>query len=115
MEALGPYIRSLRGERDLSLREFAKQIGYTPAFVSDVELGRRHPSDEVLAEMARVLKVDIKDLKARDTRAPIEDIKNITQADPKYALAFRTVIEKKISADDLIELLERSKKTRPPK
>jgi hypothetical protein len=69
----------------------------------------------VLAEMARVLKVDIKDLKARDTRAPIEDIKNITQADPKYALAFRTVIEKKISADDLIELLERSKKTRPPK
>ena len=60
MEGIGPYIRKRRDELDLSLREFAKKLDCSPAFISDIELGRRHPSDEVLVEMARVLKVKVR-------------------------------------------------------
>jgi len=105
MEGIGPYIRKRRDELDLSLRELAKKLDCSPAFISDIELGRRHPSDKVLIEMARVLKVKAEDLRGMDIRAPIDEIKRITQDDPTFALAFRTVINKKISATELLEFV----------
>jgi transcriptional regulator with XRE-family HTH domain len=108
MEGIGPYIRRRRDELDLSLRELAKKLDCSPAFISDIELGRRHPSDKVLTEMARVLKVKVEELRAMDVRAPIDDIKRITQNDPTFALAFRTVIDKKITADELLEFVKKT-------
>jgi len=107
MEGIGPYIRRRRDELDMSLREFAKKLDCSPAFISDIELGRRHPSDKVLSEMARVLKVKVEELRGMDVRAPIDEIKRITQDDPTFALAFRTVIDKKISADELLEFVKK--------
>jgi transcriptional regulator with XRE-family HTH domain len=107
METLGAFIRRVRDEQDMSLREFARNIGCTPPFVSDIEHGRRYPSDEVLAEIARVLAVPQEELRKRDMRAPIEDIKRVTQSDPKFAMAFRTVIDKKISAEELLKWAEK--------
>jgi transcriptional regulator with XRE-family HTH domain len=107
MEGIGPYIRKRRDELDLSLREFAKKLDCSPAFISDIELGRRHPSDEVLVEMARVLKVKVEELRAMDVRAPIDAIKRITLDDPTFALALRSVIDKKITADELLEFVKK--------
>jgi len=107
MEGIGPYIRKRRDELDLSLQEFAKKLDCSPAFISDIELGRRHPSEEVLAEMARVLKVKAEELRAMDVRAPIDDIKRITLDDPTFALAFRGVIDKKITANELLEFVKK--------
>ena len=107
MEGIGPYIRKRRDELDLSLREFAKKLDCSPAFISDIELGRRYPSDEVLNEMARVLRVKVEELRAMDVRAPIGDIKRITLNDPTFALAFRSVIDKKITADELLEFVKK--------
>ena len=118
MQGLGAYIRQLRDERDLSLREFAKKLDVSAPFVSDIELGRRHPSDEVLAKIAEVLGVRIEDLRAHDTRPPIDEIKRLTQSNPKFALAFRTMIDKKITAEDLLEFAEHKevqKSTKKPK
>ena len=118
MEGLGACIRRLRDALDMSLREFAKRLECSPAFISDIELGRRHPSEKVLVDMARVLGVKVDDLRAQDIRAPIDEIKRITQRDPKFALAFRTMIDKKISADDLLDLANRkqaAKQTKPKK
>ena len=106
MEGLGPYMRRRRDELDISLRELAKRLDCSPAFISDIELGRRYPSEKVLADIARVLKVKVEELRALDVRAPIDDIKRITHNDPTFALAFRTVIDKKITADELLELLK---------
>src|SRR5689334_19632692 len=106
MEGIGPFIRRRRDELDLSLRELAKKLDCSPAFVSDIELGRRHPSDKVLVEIARVLKVKVEELREMDVRAPIDEIKRITHDDPTFALAFRTVIDKKISADELLEFVK---------
>jgi transcriptional regulator with XRE-family HTH domain len=107
MEGIGPYIRRRRDELDLSLRELAKRLDCSPAFISDIELGRRHPSDKLLAEIARVLKVKIEELREMDVRPPIDEIKRVTQNDPTFALAFRTVINKKISADELLEFVRK--------
>jgi len=115
MEGLGAFIRRLRDEKDISLREFAKQLECSAAFVSDVELGRRHPSEEVLINIARLLGTTVEELRAHDTRPPIEEIKRITESDPKFALAFRTVIDKKISADELLELARRKESKGPSK
>jgi len=101
-------MRRRRDELDISLRELAKRLDCSPAFISDIELGRRYPSEKVLTDIARVLKVKVEELRALDVRAPIDDIKRITLNDPTFALAFRTVIDKKISADELLELLKQN-------
>lgn len=99
-------MRRRRDELDISLRELAKRLDCSPAFISDIELGRRYPSEKVLADIARALKVKVEELRALDVRAPIDDIKRITLNDPTFALAFRTVIDRKITADELLEMLK---------
>ena len=106
MEGIGPFIRRRRDELDLSLRELAKKLDCSPAFISDIELGRRHPSDKVLAEIARILKVKIEELREMDVRPPIEEIKRAALDDPTFALAFRTMLDKKISAGELLEFVK---------
>lgn len=107
MEGIGPFIRKRRDELDLSLRELAKRLDCSPAFISDIELGRRHPSDKVLVEIAKILKVKVEELRKMDVRAPIDEIKRVTQNDPTFALAFRTVLDKNISANDLLEFVRK--------
>lgn len=107
MEGIGPFIRKRRDELDLSLRELAKKLDCSPAFISDIELGRRHPSDKVLVEIAKILKVKVEELRNMDVRAPIDEIKRVTQNDPTFALAFRTVLDKNISADELLEFVRK--------
>jgi transcriptional regulator with XRE-family HTH domain len=106
MDGIGPFIRKRRDELDLSLRELAKKLDCSPAFISDIELGRRHPSDKVLIEIAKILKVKADDLRKMDVRPPIDEIKRVTQDDPTFALAFRTVIDKNIKADELLNWLK---------
>ena len=115
MEGIGPYIRRRRDELDISLREFAKKLDCSPAFISDIELGRRHPSDKVLSEMARVLKVKVEELREMDVRAPIDEIKRITQNDPTFALAFRSVIDKNITANELLEFVKKTENAKQTK
>ena len=91
------------------------ELDCSPAFISDIELGRRHPSEKVLAGIARVLEVKVEKLQAMDERAPIEDIKRLTQGDPRFALAFRAIIDKKVSADELLALANQKRDERQTK
>lgn len=113
--SLGAYIRELRDKRDLSLREFAKKLGCSAAFVSDIELGRRYPSEKNLADIATLLGVGVDDLRARDVRPPLEEIKQLTASDPRYAFAFRTVVERKVSPEALLKFAEKEAKKGSPK
>ena len=108
MKTLGQRIRELREAKDLSLREFGKQLGsLSAAFLSDVELGRRHPSDSVLAEMARCLGTTVNDLKKHDSRPPVEELKRLSRADPAFGFAFRKLVDKDVSPEDLLKFLEK--------
>jgi transcriptional regulator with XRE-family HTH domain len=113
MKTLGERIRELRAERDLSLRELADKLGgMSAAFLSDVELGRRYPSEKVLADMARVLGVATEELKKHDARPAVEDLKRLATANPAYGLAFRRIIDKGMTADELMRKLEGKKANR---
>ena len=110
MKTLGERIRELREQKDISLREFAKKLDISAAFLSDVELNRRFPSEEVLAKIAKHLNEPVEDLKAFDTRAPMEELKRITASNPLMGVALRRVVEKNVSASDLIDLLKKVEK-----
>jgi transcriptional regulator with XRE-family HTH domain len=104
MMTLGQRIRELRDKHDISLREFAKKLGCSAAYWSDVELGRRYASEEMLKDAARILKTSFLDLKAYDTRPPLEEVKRATAEDPRYAIALRKVIDSKVSPEELLKL-----------
>jgi transcriptional regulator with XRE-family HTH domain len=53
--SLGQRLHELRDSADLSLRELAKKVGISGPFLSDIELGRRFPSEEILAKLASAL------------------------------------------------------------
>jgi transcriptional regulator with XRE-family HTH domain len=107
--SLGQRLRELRDGADLSLRELAKRSGISSPFLSDIELGRRFPSEEILGRLAAALNVPLEDLKKYDNRAPIADLKRLMDSDPKLGFAFRTAVEKvksgELTADELIAKL----------
>jgi transcriptional regulator with XRE-family HTH domain len=116
MLTLGERIRQLRDERDMSLRELAKLVGLSAAFLSDVELSRRYPSDKHLAALAKVLATSVEDLKQYDTRPPISDIRRMTISNPEFGFAFRQIIDKKVKPQELLKFIrERSKEQKPNK
>jgi transcriptional regulator with XRE-family HTH domain len=110
LKPLGERIRELREEHDLSLREFAARLGgMSAAFLSDVELGRRYPSDKVLAAMARVLGTTVSDLRKHDTRPPVEDLKRMAAANPAYGLALRRIVDRRVTPEELTKLAEKER------
>lgn len=107
-KTLGNRIRELREAKDLSLREFARKLkDVSAAHVSDIELGRRFPSDDLLAKMAEALGVPFAQLKSYDSRPPVEDLKRIAEADPAFGFALRKLVDKKVSAEEIIELAKK--------
>jgi transcriptional regulator with XRE-family HTH domain len=107
-KSLGERIRELREQKDLSLREFGKKLGgKSAAFLSDVELGRRHPSEEVLGEMARILATTLVDLKSYDTRPAVEELKRRVSQNPALGFALRKALEKDVSDEALIRTLQK--------
>jgi transcriptional regulator with XRE-family HTH domain len=66
--ALGRRVRHERQDRHLSVRGFARQVGVSAPFVTDIEAGRRWPSPATLARIAHVLGVPLAELEALDTR-----------------------------------------------
>jgi transcriptional regulator with XRE-family HTH domain len=102
METLGTFIRRTRDEKDISLREFARRVGVSAAFASDIELGRRFPSDDMLEKIAEVLDSELTTLRRLDTRAPVDDLKRMSETDPTFGIAFRTLIERKVDPQELL-------------
>ena len=100
----------MREQKDLSLRELAAKLGISAAFLSDIELGRRYPSEKVLQDIARFLGITVEDLQKYDTRAPLEGLKRLASSNPTYGLAFRTIVDKKIDPDDLLKWAEKKGK-----
>ena len=76
-QTLGGKLRQLREAADLSLRDLAKAAGVSAPFLSDIELGKRFPSDEILGRLAHRLKVPVKELKELDNRESLNDLRRI--------------------------------------
>src|SRR5215471_11121157 len=92
-KTLGQHLRDLREKNDLSLRELARKTAVSAAFLSDVELGRRHPSPKVLIALAKALRTTPENLSKYDTRPPLDELRRLAAADPIFALALRQFAE----------------------
>ena len=114
MHSLGEVIRNLREKTDLSLRALAKKADISPPFLSDIETGKRYPSDETLQSLAKTLKVSIEHLKKYDHRESASDLRRIIANNPRIGLAFRSTVEGlktgKITAEQLERLLNQQNK-----
>lgn len=115
MKTLGQKIRELREVKDLSLRELAKRLQVSAPFISDIELGRRYPSDKLFEAIAKELDISVEELRTYDTRPPVEGLKRLTNTNPQYAVAFRQVIDKNISPEDIIKFAEQKAKNKRKK
>jgi transcriptional regulator with XRE-family HTH domain len=111
---LGELIRDLRETAKLSLRALARSVDVSAPFLSDVELGRRYPSDEVLGKVANALKVSVEQLKQHDHREAVSELKKLIAGNPSLGFAFRTALENvkvgKITTAQLAESLRRTKR-----
>jgi len=59
---VGEFIRSQRSAAQVSLRELARTAGVSNPYLSQVERGLRKPSAEILAQIARGLKISAETL-----------------------------------------------------
>lgn len=59
IHGLGPEIRRLRGERNLTAAALARDVGVSPSLISQIERGVTSPSIEVLWAIARALDVSM--------------------------------------------------------
>jgi transcriptional regulator with XRE-family HTH domain len=107
MKTLGQHIRELRDKKDLSLRDLAEKLDCSAAFLSDIELGKRFPSSEMLTKIAKALSVKRDDLEKYDIRSDIEEFKKNSQSNPNYAFAFRKMVDKNISPEEVLEMLKK--------
>ena len=57
--AFGKFIEERRKALGLTLRGFASELDIAPAYMSDIEKGRRYPPDKKLDEIAKILMLDL--------------------------------------------------------
>lgn len=90
--SMGQRLRELRERAGLSLREVAKAAKISPAFLSDVELGRRFPGNEKLALIAQKIKASADDLKKHDHRSALADLKRLAEGSPSLGAAVSVLV-----------------------
>ncbi len=109
----GEKIKELRNKLGISLRELARRAKISAPFLSDIELGRRYPSDEVIAPLAKELKVSVEELKQHDARSSLSELKRMVHDDPSWGVAFRKIAEHgkagKLTPSEIIKKLTENK------
>lgn len=100
MNTIGSQIRARRDSLGISLRELAKRIGISPPFLSDIERGRRMPSQERLAVIGGILNFKPHELAAYDFRGDLELFKSDLEREPELASAFVSAMRASIRRGD---------------
>jgi transcriptional regulator with XRE-family HTH domain len=103
-ETLGEVLRIARVGADLTLREMTAKLKITPSYLSDIENDRRVPSEEVLGQVASLLKLDIDDLMAMAGRVG-EQAERYMKRHPTAGVLFRRISDKGLEEEQLKDLL----------
>lgn len=113
---MGQRLRELRERAGLSLREVAKAAKVSAPFLSDVELGRRFPTNETLALIAQKLGASAVDLKKHDHRSALADLKRLAEGNPSLGAAVRALVDEvqsgNLTPDELAAMLRRVRNTK---
>lgn len=106
-ETLGDRIRTGRARKRLTLRLAADAVKRSPSFLSDVENGRRAPSEDLLADLAALLELDLDDLMAAAGKLPT-DVSDYLRSTPEAGRLFRTLSSRRVDTDGLRKLIEQA-------
>lgn len=117
----GEYVKAKRLEKDVNLRKLAEILGIVPAYMSDIEKGRRYPPDrEKIYKIAEALSLtedetnemfDLAALAKENSISP--DLPEYIMGTEKARVALRMARDINASDDDwmkVIELLEEQEK-----
>jgi transcriptional regulator with XRE-family HTH domain len=100
---LGATLTDARVSKDLSLRELARKLDLAPSYVSDVEMDKRTPSEEVLRRWAKLLALDVDRLLALAGRMPAETERYLRR-EPAAGALFRRLSKENLSEEQLRQL-----------
>ena len=64
-ETFGSYIRKLREDNNMPLRKLAARLDIDQSTLSKIETNQRQPTKEIIPILAKVFKVDLKELKIK--------------------------------------------------
>lgn len=82
---LGDFIREQRAVARLSLRRLSDMAGISNPYLSQIERGMRHPSAEILQQIAKALRISAETLYVRagilEERGPGADVVDAVMAD----------------------------------
>lgn len=114
--SMGQRLREIRERAGLSLREVAKAAKISAPFLSDVELGRRFPTNETLALIAQKLGASADDLKKHDHRSALADLKRLAESSTSLAAAVRALVDEvqsgNLTPEELAAKLRRASKNK---
>ena len=113
-ETLGTVIRDARVRSKRSLREFAKVLGITPSYQSDIENDRRVPAEELLKKTAVSLDLKFEDLMALGGRIG-EDAERYLRRQPAAGALFRKLTEANAPEDLLRKMIEEAEELKRKK
>jgi transcriptional regulator with XRE-family HTH domain len=105
-ETLGQRIRGKREKADIGLREAAKKLKISPAYLSRIETDEEKvvPAEELLGAIARLLDDDVDALMHLAGRVP-EDVSRMLKRDPRLPQFLRTAHDQGLTAKDLEALI----------
>lgn len=90
---LGEFIRLARKGKGMTLDELARRAEITQPFLSDIERGRRNPSEVVLIKLAQNLGIDIDELDELNTVSALRDLKLLLDNERELRIAFTRMIK----------------------
>ena len=105
-DKLGEQIRRLRQRRRLSLRYVATKANITAPYLSDIELGRRHPSERVMTDLAKVLRTPLDELQEHDPKAIVDEVQRRMESDARFGPALRLLLRRCATTDQLLALVD---------
>jgi transcriptional regulator with XRE-family HTH domain len=84
--SIGEYIRQQREQAKISLRQLASAAGISNPYLSQIERGLRHPSAEILQQIAKGLRISAEALYVQagilEDRQPDSGVRAAVLADP---------------------------------
>lgn len=84
--AFGKFIEERRKALGLTLRGFAAELDIAPAYMSDIEKGRRYPPDKKLDEIAQILKLNETEKNSMLDLAAMAKSKTVSSDLPEYIM-----------------------------
>lgn len=114
---LGMFIHDKRMEQKKSLRAFAEDVARVEgngasiscSTLSEIENGRRSPSDRLLASIAKALGVHPDEMERYDDRLPTENMQRMMALNPQFGFVFRKAVaiinEQDLSPQQLLDRL----------